>query len=341
MSRLLEGEGEEEYFPATSQVTGADISKEEYEVVSVALGKQCGRQRANLGQHLFAHLRCAMHSRMPLFVVSLFLFASVHCDAQTATCTNWKFFQAPSPWTGSAARGINRWGTIVGSAGQSNSANWFGFVRYSNGGFKTYMAPNASQTTFTRRNALGITVGWYLDNANHFHGLVFSGSSVATVDYPNANPDTEITGINYWGTIVGFDFTNGHSYGNFAFKLKNGKFTRISYPGSSSTYVSSISDKGVILGSYLDSQGLEHGFILESGVYTTVDNPKADPLQGQSLADINSSGMIVGGYYDSNGIAHSFIYINGLLKDIVPPNGFYTIVGGINGYGYVTGVTAL
>ena len=51
--------------------------------------------------------------------------------------------------------------------------------------------------------------------------------------------------------------------------------------------------------------------------------------------------MIVGGYYDSNSIAHSFIYINGVLKDIVPPNSNYTIVGGINGYGYVTGTTNL
>ena len=282
-----------------------------------------------------------MHSRVSLFVVSVFLFAAAPCNAQTATCTNWKFFQTPSPWAGSAD-GINRWGTIVGSASQPFPAqSVFGFVRYSNGGFKTYMAPKASQTVFSRRNALGFTVGWYLDNANHFHGLVFSGSSIGTLDYPNANPDTEITGINYWGTIVGFNFTDGHSYGNFGFKLKNGKFTRISYPGSSSTYVSSISDKGVIVGSYLDNQGLGHGFVLENGVYTTIDNPKADLSQGMGLGDINSSGVIVGVYYDTNSIAHSFIYINGVMKEIIPPNGNYTMVTGINGYGYLTGTTNL
>lgn len=147
------------------------------------------------------------------------------------------------------------------------------------------------------------------------------------------------------GTIVGFNFTDGHTYGNFGFKLKNGKFTRISSPGSISTYVSSISDKGVIVGSYTDSQALTHGFVLENGVYTTVDNPKADLSEGTGLTDINSSGVIVGTYYspNSNGsaISYSFIYINGVFKDIVPPNGNYTFVMGINGYGYVTGTTNL
>lgn len=143
-----------------------------------------------------------MSFRTPSTAIFLLLFASAFCHAQTATCTNWKFFQVPLPWTGGFPGGINRWGTIVGGADPAQppgSSTISGFVRYSNGGFKTYMAPNASQTFFERRNALGVTVGWYLDNSNHFHGLVFSGSSIATLDYPNANPDTEILGINYWG----------------------------------------------------------------------------------------------------------------------------------------------
>jgi hypothetical protein len=40
-------------------------------------------------------------------------------------------------------------------------------------------------------------------------------------------------------------------------------------------------------------------------------------------------------------IGHSFIYKNGVFADIDPPNGTYTLVTGINGYGDVTGATGL
>lgn len=63
------------------------------------------------------------------------------------------------------------------------------------------MAPNASRTYLTRRNAQGVTVGWYADQAQDVHGLVVSGCKAVTVDYPGAA--TILGGVNYWGTIVG------------------------------------------------------------------------------------------------------------------------------------------
>jgi uncharacterized membrane protein len=272
-----------------------------------------------------------MPSRLPLSSMFLFLFASAFCDAQTATCTNWKFFS-----TGFSTA-INRWGTVVGV-----TAN-LGFIRYSNGGFTTYGVPNSSQTSFSRRNALGITVGDYWDSAQsqklcsacpHNHGLVLSGSTALSVDYPGAHR-TFLKGINYWGTIVGvYENSAGAADG---FKLKNGVLTSVHFPGSILTLPSSISDKGVIVGTYADSQQLGHGFVLQNGVYTTLDNPKGDPSSGTRLDDINSSGAIVGSYYDSNSIAHSFIYINGVFKEIIVPNAIYAGVTGLNGYGDVTG----
>jgi len=101
------------------------------------------------------------------------------------------------------------------------------------------MAPNASSTQFTRRNALGVTVGSY-----DSHGLVPSGTSLATVDYPGAE-STQLSGINYWGSIVGNYSNRDGTIG--AFELKNGVFTPISYPGSVDTFAASISDKGMIV----------------------------------------------------------------------------------------------
>jgi hypothetical protein len=277
-----------------------------------------------------------MPSRSSLFPILMFLFASPLCGAQTATCTNWQFFS-----TGFSTA-INRWGTVIGVTASPSHPTWEGFIRDSSGNFTTYNVPNSSQTWFNRRNAKGDTVGYYTDSTaavklcptcTHDHGFLLSGSAVLSVDYPGAQR-TWLTGINYWGTVVGNYTTPSGSTG--AFRLKNGVLTSIHFPGSTSTTASSISDTGVIVGGYSDTQGLGHGFVLQNGVYTTLDNPKADPSSGTRVDDINSSGAIVGSYYNGP-LAHSFIYINGVFKEIIVPNAIYPGVTGLNGYGDVTG----
>lgn len=271
------------------------------------------------------------------FVVSL-------CNAQNATCTNWKYLHPVSPWLSIVPQGINRWGTVVGSTykstGPHGSSVTYGYVHYSNGTFSTYMAPNASNTYFTRRNALGVTVGAYADSSllQHQHGLVMSGSNMVTVDYPGAT-DTWLSGINYWGTIVGNYYDSSHPEGG-AFKLKNGVFTNILYPGSVSTAVTSISDNGVIVGRYHDyNPPYIHGFILTNGIYATLNNPKgsASGGQGTTLQDINGSGVIVGSFTPPTGGTNGFIYINSSFKYVTVPNFGFSPVDGVNGYGYVVG----
>jgi len=281
---------------------------------------------------------------MPLVSVFLLLFAAALCDAQTATCTNWKYIHPTSPWLAVVPGEINRWGTVVGSTykstGPHGSSVTYGYIHYSNGTFKTYMAPNASDTYFTRRNALGVTVGAYIDTTSvrHGHGLVLSGSNMVTVDYPGAT-GTSLTGINYWGTIVGNYYDPTHPEGG-AFRLKNSVFTSIFYPGSVSTDVASISDKGVIVGRYHDYKvPYIHGFTLTNGVYKTLDNPQGSGLggQGTALNDINASGVVVGSYTPQTGPTNGFIYINGVFKNVAVPNYGFSPVDGINGYGYVVG----
>lgn len=121
--------------------------------------------------------------------------------------------------------------------------------------------------------------------------------------------------------------------------MKNDVFTAVKYPGSVTTNVMSISDKGVIVGyhNYYKFNGNHlpnHGFILTNGAYTTVDHPNGGG--GTVLNDINASGVIAGTYY-KYGFPHSFIHINAAFKDVNLPNFAYSTVDGINGYGYVTG----
>jgi hypothetical protein len=284
-----------------------------------------------------------MPTRSPLFSLFLLLFTSALCHAQTATCTNWKYLHPVSPWLFVNPSGINRWGTVVGDTSKSTGSGRsvrYGYIHYSNGSFKTYMAPNASNTFFSRRNAQGVTVGVYADAtvAQHQHGLVLSGSNSVTVDYPGAT-DTRLSGINYWGTIVGNYYDSSHPEGG-AFRLKNGVFTPLSYPGSISTIVASVSDKGVMVGRYHDSNfPYIHGFTLTNGVYKTLDNPKGSGSGGHGtvLLDINGSGVIVGLYTPQVGGDVGFMYINGTFKEVSVPNYGLSPVYGINGYNYVVG----
>ena len=309
-----------------------------------------------------------MPSRMPLFSVFLLLFSSsalCYPQIQTATCTNWKFFNIS---VDTHPHGINQYGTVVGdiqsptgSGQQRNSLpqTSLGFVRYSNGAFKTYMTPNsqfvfttkASQTHFTRRNALGVTVGWYMDSSDtnpHIHGLVVSGSNTTTVDFPDngfsAPPtDTMLLGINRWGSMVGiWACCGGFSFSYTGFELKNGVFTNLlQLPGISqplSIHPSSISDRGTIVGWYnQDPLTPFHGFRLANGSVKIIDANG----NGTFPNDINSFGVIVG-TFNLNSVGASFntsgfVYNNGVLKHVQVPNFPYSTLDGINHNGDVTG----
>jgi hypothetical protein len=94
------------------------------------------------------------------------------------------------------------------------------------------------------------------------------------------------------------------------------------------------------VGSYTTStSGFSHGFILKSGVYKTLDDPKGVG-GGTYLGGMNSSGVVVGVYFPNEN-PQGFIYINGTFKDIKAPNSFGTTVADINDSGYVTGETTI
>jgi uncharacterized membrane protein len=65
---------------------------------------------------------------------------------------------------------------------------------------------------------------------------------------------------------------------------------------------------GSILGAYIDSSNVYHGFLRSaSGVITTFDAPGAGPGQGTFADGINSALAIVGTYVDSSGVSHGFL----------------------------------
>jgi hypothetical protein len=61
---------------------------------------------------------------------------------------------------------------------------------------------------FTRRNNLGVTIGYYGDCSFRVHGVVVAGSNSVTVDYAGAFY-TFLYGVNNWGTVVGVHYDGG------------------------------------------------------------------------------------------------------------------------------------
>jgi hypothetical protein len=68
----------------------------------------------------------------------------------------------------------------------------------------------------------------------------------------------------------------------------------VDYPEALATSLSGINAQGDIVGSYVDSNGASHGFVLRDGVFTAIDIPGAE---GTDARGIGPAGDFVGGYW--------------------------------------------
>jgi hypothetical protein len=62
------------------------------------------------------------------------------------------------------------------------------------------------------------------------------------------------------------------------FRLDKGVFTAIDFPDSASTDVWGLNECGEVVGSYIDSAGVNHGFVLIAGQFHTLDVPGAGSI---------------------------------------------------------------
>jgi hypothetical protein len=155
--------------------------------------------------------------------------------------------------SGFFSRGINNWGSIVGSYNTASGGGG-GFKRWSNGGVVKLHYPGASSTFPTSINDEGAIVGSYFVGPSGVqlpqNGFIYHNGHWATLNYPTAL-FTDLVGISNAGIIVG---NSTDTVG--AFLYENGNFKVISGNGQGIT-VSGISPKlGLIVGT-----GNQGGFI--------------------------------------------------------------------------------
>jgi probable HAF family extracellular repeat protein len=222
---------------------------------------------------------------------------------------------------GTVPYSINDLGVV---AGQYEDAQFLyhGFIRYRDGSFTTFEAPDVASgavgTLAFSINVEGVVAGIYLNSDLVYHGFVRdSDGKITDFDVPGAGTDAfqgtypcQETCINWQGQVAGFYYDANTATHGFVREL-NGKLTLIDVPGAGKgayegTVVSSINWDGTTTGYWSDSSNFYYGFVrTPDGKITSFDIPSANfPGQGTVGYSINFSDTVAGAYFDSNFAYH-------------------------------------
>src|SRR5215469_5043642 len=110
-----------------------------------------------------------------------------------------------------------------------------------------------------------------------------------------------------------------------------GYFVAFDPPGSTSTTPSAVTAAGVVLGSYVDSSGAQHGFLRNAdGSFTTFDPPGSVLTTATA---INLEGTVTGAYNDAAGVTHGFTRTaDGTFTSFDAPSGvIFNSIFAVNG----------
>jgi len=237
--------------------------------------------------------------------------------------------------SGSFPLALNLEGVLVGYFTDSNGA-FHAFLRSPNGKFTTWVGPdectgNGSEGCYgsgaNNINAFGTVAGGFEDNSGNFvhHGLIRSPlGTLTTFDVPGAGTGSYqgtgcpgcALGLNQWGAIAG-TYIDANSVQHGFVRSPNGETTTFDAPGAgtsiyqgtgcSSDCPTSINDLGAIMGTYIDTNYVFHGYLRSpNGNIVTVD-PVGSVFTWSS--DLNDWGTITGYYADVNNVYHGFLRI--------------------------------
>ena len=160
--------------------------------------------------------------------------------------------------------------------------------------------PGAANTGATNPNSQGQVALSYWGADNVYHLAIWQKGHYTYVTDPcpgyvfwGAN------GINDLGQVT--SLVSDATYTTFLAYVGDSKHhTVLAYPGSTFTCPFMTNDRGVMVGDYYDSAGVQHGFVydIQSGMQLSVDVPGG---AGTILADVNNEGEIVGNYFRESG----------------------------------------
>ena len=206
--------------------------------------------------------------------------------------------------------------------------------------FTTENYPNSMMTQVIGINNNGTTDGFYVDNAGTTHGFYNTNGTYNTVDYPGT-PFNQLLGQNDMGQASGYySLSANNTTPDFPYvydELGGGVFQVITIPAAvGGAQATGINNSQQISGFYIDSSGVNHGFLLSFGLLATLDAPGSTFTQALGL---NNQGQVVGVFLDGAGNSHGFVWTSkGGYQVIDHPKGIgTTLVNGINDKGDLVG----
>jgi hypothetical protein len=173
---------------------------------------------------------------------------------------------------------ISRTGIIVGTFNVNGVAGTLAFM-VKNGVFHQITFPGFVVTNASAFgvNANGDVVGRIVANGAAF-GFLLRNGKLTILSFPGAQSGTTPNSINDQGVVVGNIFLSPDDTGH-AFMWKDGVFSNVSPPGSTTATATKISNSGVVVGSFVSSVDfLRHGFVLKNGTYTQIDISNTETL---------------------------------------------------------------
>jgi probable HAF family extracellular repeat protein len=266
---------------------------------------------------------------------SLALLLCTSALAQSPTSYTFKTVNYPHD-TFTQLLGINNSGKI---AGYHNVNANSGFTLELPHHFTTENFPGSAQTQVIGINNKKKTDGFYVDNSGITHGFLDSNGAFFTVDFPGS-AFNQLLSLNDHGQAAGYySQSTDNSTPDFPYIYDEygGVFEVITIPQAvNGAQATGINNLGHVCGFYIDSAMVNHGWLINDGIFTTLDVPDATFTQALGL---NNKGEVVGVFLDGAGQSHGFIYQAGKTYHIIDnPNGIgTTLVNGINDKGQIVG----
>jgi uncharacterized membrane protein len=238
--------------------------------------------------------------------------------------------------------GINNSDVI---AGYHNFQQNQGFTLVLPNAFTSENFPNSMMTQVVGINNSRTTAGFYVDYAGKTHGFFRTAAGqFTTVDYPGAPTSTSFNQLlsqNDYYEAAGYysaSINNTTPDIPYVYDEVGGVFHVLTIPGAvGGAQATGINNSGVICGFFIDANNVNHGYLLNHGVFMPLDFPGSTFTQALGL---NNRGQVVGSYIDGGGQMHGFVYAIGTANfaSIDEPNGVgTTLVNGINDLGTLVG----
>ena len=226
----------------------------------------------------------------------------------------------------------NDFGDYAGNTRGRDGEKIVGFTLI-DGIFRRHDFKGSVNTFFYGLDNTGKAVGHYKDADGLYHGVILEDGELHQYDFPGA-VETNIYGISdETGALSGNAVdAEGVSHA-FSGDLK------ITFPGAVQTYGDFVNAAGAIVGSYINTNGMFHGFIRNpDGSFNTIDLPKTPDLAYLFVNTITDLGVIGFRAKAVNDILRSYILLpDGALYEVRFPGSVITVVRNVNQDGSIIG----